>query len=491
MRGWSRKSRFPPSVRDAASMPITARHRPGFQRARSMAMWPPIEQPMKTGRSSASSRREALDELEEEREREPVRLAPPRDTVRWQRLPVVGQVPGDHAEALGDLRVLEQVAPLLAVGAGRVLEQERHALPALLEVDAVAQARDVEVQVAARSRGRSAASGARLAQDLDHAPQRAVVREQRLGIAAERHRMVERCAERVLVERRRHRREQLLPLVGRGARAPCRAGRARRRPLRRPRSGRSRSAARKRCAPTPRCSAPVQKRALRASSRSARERRARAASDPGNAIAAIVSRDLARRDYHGARTRRTAMNHPIISADGHIDLPVHARAPVARERARRAARAHAARRREAARTSLGVGEGQGARPGRRHGIRGPTVHSRRDPPLRSHGRARSVPRSGRGHHAHRHARAARARPGPRRRLGRGRVRNSRRGRARRRRRGLREHGAHLQRLARRVLRQGAGPLRGHRLSRARRSAARGRRGARAARSSAWPASSSA
>ena len=91
---------------------------------------------------------EALDELEEEGEREPVRLLPPARAVGRERLAVVRKIPGDHAEALREPRVLEQMPPLPAVRASGVLAEERHTRTGLLEVHGVARARDRQVEVA-------------------------------------------------------------------------------------------------------------------------------------------------------------------------------------------------------------------------------------------------------------------------------------------------------------------------------------------------------
>ena len=54
-----------------------------------------------------------------------------------QRLAVPRHVEGQHAEVPRDLRVVQQVAELAAVGARGVQAHERDALPGLLEVEAM------------------------------------------------------------------------------------------------------------------------------------------------------------------------------------------------------------------------------------------------------------------------------------------------------------------------------------------------------------------
>ena len=58
------------------------------------------------------------------------------------------EVVRDQAELVGDLGHLEQVAELHAVRSGRVLQEQRDALPGFLEVDAMVDAVEVDVDVA-------------------------------------------------------------------------------------------------------------------------------------------------------------------------------------------------------------------------------------------------------------------------------------------------------------------------------------------------------
>jgi hypothetical protein len=90
--------------------------------------------------------------LHEEVARQPVFLRPPLAAFRRQRLRVIREIVRDHPEVPADVGVLEQVAPLTAVGARGVLKQERDSRARLLEVDAVLHAVDREVDVAAGGR---------------------------------------------------------------------------------------------------------------------------------------------------------------------------------------------------------------------------------------------------------------------------------------------------------------------------------------------------
>src|SRR6266571_947624 len=80
---------------------------------------------------------------------EAILFAPPLLPRGRQRLAVIRQVIRDHAVVSRDMRVVEQVAPLAAVGAGGVLEQQRDTFAGLFEVDAVFEAIDGEIDVAA------------------------------------------------------------------------------------------------------------------------------------------------------------------------------------------------------------------------------------------------------------------------------------------------------------------------------------------------------
>jgi hypothetical protein len=67
--------------------------------------------------------------------RQAVLRQPP--AVGWRRAAVVGQVEGDDPEAIRHLLVVEQVAILPAVGAGRMQAQQRDAAAGFLDEDAV------------------------------------------------------------------------------------------------------------------------------------------------------------------------------------------------------------------------------------------------------------------------------------------------------------------------------------------------------------------
>ena len=69
---------------------------------------------------------------------QPVFLLPPVDVGRRHGFPVVGEVVGDQAELRLQVGILENVAPLASVCAGRVLHQQPDVARAgLLEVHAV------------------------------------------------------------------------------------------------------------------------------------------------------------------------------------------------------------------------------------------------------------------------------------------------------------------------------------------------------------------
>ena len=82
----------------------------------------------------------------------PVLCGPPAVRGRRERSPVERQVVGDHPEPLLKLAVFQEVSPLPAVGAGRVLQHHRHALTGFLEVHPVLDAADPDVDVASDRR---------------------------------------------------------------------------------------------------------------------------------------------------------------------------------------------------------------------------------------------------------------------------------------------------------------------------------------------------
>src|SRR5262249_49267684 len=69
---------------------------------------------------------------------------------RWRYgLAVERQVVSDHPEAIAQRLVLEDMPPLPGIGAGGVLQQERNAVAALFEVDAMFDAVEIEMNVTA------------------------------------------------------------------------------------------------------------------------------------------------------------------------------------------------------------------------------------------------------------------------------------------------------------------------------------------------------
>ena len=97
------------------------------------------------------------------------------------------QIPGEDAKVPGDFRILQQMAPLEAVRAGRVLADERDPGSVRFVVDAVFDAIDRQVDVApdrlivfCHSVDLSALRV--LAHDLEHATERPVVGKKSLRI---------------------------------------------------------------------------------------------------------------------------------------------------------------------------------------------------------------------------------------------------------------------------------------------------------------------
>lgn len=88
---------------------------------------------------------ESADERNVALRRQPVLFQPP--AIGRIRAAVIREVEGDHSEVRRDRLVQQEMPELPAVGAGGVKTEQRYALPCLFEVDAIAFALDVEVQV--------------------------------------------------------------------------------------------------------------------------------------------------------------------------------------------------------------------------------------------------------------------------------------------------------------------------------------------------------
>ena len=93
--------------------------------------------------------RERGDELQQKIFGEFVFAAPPFDAGRRHRFGVVGQVVRDHAEVALQLGVFEQMTPLPAIRARGMLQQQRNSAPRFLEVDAILDAVNAYIDVAA------------------------------------------------------------------------------------------------------------------------------------------------------------------------------------------------------------------------------------------------------------------------------------------------------------------------------------------------------
>ncbi len=76
-------------------------------------------------------------------------LFPVPDRRRRQQFAVIGKVGGDHAEARSDFAIFQQMPILAAVGAGGVLAYERNTPAGLLEIDAILDAVELDVNVTA------------------------------------------------------------------------------------------------------------------------------------------------------------------------------------------------------------------------------------------------------------------------------------------------------------------------------------------------------
>ena len=95
--------------------------RPGIRRRPSARSRPPIEQPISTGRSSASACHTARIDAEIGSGGEPVAFQPP--AVGRIAIGRAGQIERDHAEALRHLGIVQHMAELAAVGSGGVQAQ--------------------------------------------------------------------------------------------------------------------------------------------------------------------------------------------------------------------------------------------------------------------------------------------------------------------------------------------------------------------------------
>jgi hypothetical protein len=100
-----------------------------------------------------SFKTESTDQLDLEIHEKPlgqlVFLLPPFNGFRWQGLAVIGEIGNDDLKFSRDLFVVQQVAPEPPVGCRCVLANKRNAGSVLLEVDAVFDAVNLEIDVSA------------------------------------------------------------------------------------------------------------------------------------------------------------------------------------------------------------------------------------------------------------------------------------------------------------------------------------------------------